>query len=712
MHSRQFLSKTSNCFKKISFKLLINEIVNFFIKLMNDSQVLFKSFIEIYFKPIFIITCIYIVLIIIHLGNVFKIAGSLCLLIMVILKILHKTFFFNPIFFSIAFFLVLIFNLSIGNLNVDFFIIVIISVIAFYKEKIAIFIVMTLLFLIPIPFIDEFSSILLITVFGLHFIFYSRRFSKTLNTKTKFNFSEISESNINIVLLNQEKASNSYFAGIVHDLRNPVGAVSNTFESLLESSRINDEERNNIQSALFCCKIQLMLINNLLDMSKIHANKFELNAEEFNLPKLIYMIIKMEDHVCIRKKLSLKRNILNTLPRVVLGDQNRITQILLNIIGNSIKFTSQGFVKISCAWVLDLNSIDFSDESMKGSLLINRKLKIDIHDFTKYKKSSSVNINKDYSPDSDDICDDCSIQQNISKYHFEINTLKSKSKLIQFTKTKNSPKNISQEPYMNNDSELFLPCKFLSPLSPKSLSQEKKKEENKMKEQKIKDFFNIPEINNYSNDGILYIEVVDTGEGIKKEEQTSLFKPFSQGSSKVKSLGTGLGLWISMKLIEIMGGKMKMYSEYGRGTVTKISIPLKIIKLSTLLFFEDTKKEKLNRLIDSKCSPDVPRHSQNEFHSFQVFIIALNIDILKILFPIESKFKENHSQAFFFFIKYSELKKMKYSFNNINKRTIFLFIISEDSDTFLEEINNIQNTILNSQTPVAKEIYALVSKNH
>ena len=103
-------------------------------------------------------------------------------------------------------------------------------------------------------------------------------------------------------------------------------------------------------------------------MAKIKAEKFELIQEKFCLPDLITKIVNMETEVAKRKNIKVLSEIQNNLQEFVIGDENRMTQIILNIFGNSVKFTHQGFIKLTCGWYLNLSEIDFSDYSFKSAL--------------------------------------------------------------------------------------------------------------------------------------------------------------------------------------------------------------------------------------------------------------------------------------------------------------------------------------------------------
>ena len=76
--------------------------------------------------------------------------------------------------------------------------------------------------------------------------------------------------------------------------------------------------------------------------------------------------------------------------------------------------------------------------------------------------------------------------------------------------------------------------------------------------------------------GHLIIEVIDTGIGMSQEGVSKLFKPFSQANKGIQSKygGTGLGLWITNKIVTLMKGKIKVFSELNKGTRFLISIPV------------------------------------------------------------------------------------------------------------------------------------------
>jgi CheY-like chemotaxis protein len=91
----------------------------------------------------------------------------------------------------------------------------------------------------------------------------------------------------------------------------------------------------------------LSLISNILDLSKIEAGKVTVEREQFNLQQCINDVVTMQSYVAQEKQLALETHFDRNLPRCVLGDQLRLKQILLNLVGNAIKFTECGSVTVS-----------------------------------------------------------------------------------------------------------------------------------------------------------------------------------------------------------------------------------------------------------------------------------------------------------------------------------------------------------------------------
>jgi len=226
---------------------------------------------------------------------------------------------------------------------------------------------------------------------------------------------------------NAEKASQAkalFLSTITHELRTPMYTVTGLTHLLLEEDP-KPEQKEHLNSLKFSGEYLLSLINNILDLNKLEANKVEIEKVPFHLKKRIDGVL-----TALKKSAEAKNNTIHyeydtSLPNEVIGDSLKISQILINLISNSIKFTENGTI-----WV----------------------------------------------------------------------------------RVKNAEKNAKKV--------------------------------------------------------VVHFEVEDTGDGISKKKQNTIFESFSQGSLQInrKYGGTGLGLSIVKNLLELMGSKIFLESKLGEGS--------------------------------------------------------------------------------------------------------------------------------------------------
>lgn len=154
---------------------------------------------------------------------------------------------------------------------------------------------------------------------------------------------------LDMALFEAEAASKSkseFLANVSHEIRTPMNSILGFSEVMLNTT--NDEKQiSYLKTILSSGRTLLSLINDILDLSKIEAGKMELSPELVNLRGLIEESIQMFMHKAQEKGLQLHTAIDPELPESVLIDELRLRQILINLIGNAIKFTQKGFVKIT-----------------------------------------------------------------------------------------------------------------------------------------------------------------------------------------------------------------------------------------------------------------------------------------------------------------------------------------------------------------------------
>lgn len=243
-----------------------------------------------------------------------------------------------------------------------------------------------------------------------------------------------------------EKASQAktrFVATVSHELRAPMNGVVG-FAGLLSRTPLSEEQRDFVKLIDTSAQSLVALIDDLLDFSKIEAGCIEIETTDFSLHEMLADVRQFFEPIAATKNLPLKVQVASTVPEFVSGDAFRIRQVLLNLLGNALKFTETGAV-----------SLDVSAEFAKSS-------------------------------------------------------------------------------------DGRLPVKF---------------------------------------------SVRDTGSGMTSEQVARVFEPFLQADSSIRRRygGTGLGLTISKRLVEIMGGTLEMTSQRGEGTLVRFTLPLSTAKGTTPL---------------------------------------------------------------------------------------------------------------------------------
>lgn len=143
---------------------------------------------------------------------------------------------------------------------------------------------------------------------------------------------------------NQVKSE--FLAKVSHEIRTPMAVFMSAIDHLLDIEK-DPVHRNILDLADLSSKRLYTLVEEILDFSKIAENKLELDEETFNLRKCLQDSVSMMKVKASEKRLSVKLEVSPDVPECIFGDEFRLGQILLNLIGNAIKFTEDGGIEIS-----------------------------------------------------------------------------------------------------------------------------------------------------------------------------------------------------------------------------------------------------------------------------------------------------------------------------------------------------------------------------
>jgi signal transduction histidine kinase len=159
---------------------------------------------------------------------------------------------------------------------------------------------------------------------------------------------ELAEANVNLEEMSRHKSQ--FLANMSHELRTPLNSIIGYTKFMLDGleGEITEEQRQDLQTVYNNSRSLLALINDLLDLSKIEAGRVTLSNETFTITELLDEALPSIRRLAEGKGLALKYSVAPDIDHIY-ADRAKTKQTLVNLLGNAIKFTSQGSVKLDIA---------------------------------------------------------------------------------------------------------------------------------------------------------------------------------------------------------------------------------------------------------------------------------------------------------------------------------------------------------------------------
>ena len=144
-------------------------------------------------------------------------------------------------------------------------------------------------------------------------------------------------------------ARNVFFANVSHEIRTPINAIIGLNEMVMRSNPSGEtgEYARDIQAA---SKMLLNQVNDILDMSQMEMNKMKIIPMQYRTEAMFGELVDLIQVQTQKKKLEFITNMDRTMPTVLVGDEKRLKQILLNVLDNAVKYTEEGSVTMNVQW--------------------------------------------------------------------------------------------------------------------------------------------------------------------------------------------------------------------------------------------------------------------------------------------------------------------------------------------------------------------------
>lgn len=147
------------------------------------------------------------------------------------------------------------------------------------------------------------------------------------------------------------QAKSEFLSNMSHEIRTPLNAIVG-FSQALKEENLPDSAKDEVEDIISASESLLDIVNGILDISKIEANKLEIVNTEYNFNKILKELVSLAKARLGDKPLDFRTNFDSNIPPVLYGDHVRVKQIILNILTNAVKYTKEGYIEFSVSTVI------------------------------------------------------------------------------------------------------------------------------------------------------------------------------------------------------------------------------------------------------------------------------------------------------------------------------------------------------------------------
>lgn len=153
----------------------------------------------------------------------------------------------------------------------------------------------------------------------------------------------------------QAKARSNFLATMSHEIRTPINGVVGTAQ-LLQKTQLTDEQQSYIDTLVYAGDSLNVVVNDILDLARIESGKLKIEHVTFDLDNLLDYFRALYESEAQKKGLSFSVSADEDIPKLLIGDRNRLQQVISNLLSNAFKFTRNGSINLSCSLEKQLSS--------------------------------------------------------------------------------------------------------------------------------------------------------------------------------------------------------------------------------------------------------------------------------------------------------------------------------------------------------------------